>query len=316
MTDPAPILDLIEAFRRSKTMFAATALGIFDGDRPKGAATDRLLDACVALGLLEKRGQEYVNTPVADDYLRSSSPRTLSGYVRYSNSVLYPLWANLEDAAIDGTHRWKQTFGEEHSALFANFFKTEESKRDFLMGMHGFGMLSSPAVVAAFDLSRFRRLVDLGGATGHLALAARERYPRMTAAVFDLAGVIEIAKEHAGDRVELIPGDFFQDELPPADLYALGRILHDWNEEKIRRLLARIHAALPAGGGLLIAERLLREDRGGPVATHMQSLNMLVCTEGRERTLSEYTTLLREAGFQEVRGHVTGAPLDAILAVK
>ena len=62
MTDPAPILDLIEAFRRSKTMFAATALGIFDGERPKGAATDRLLDACVALGLLEKRGQEYVNS--------------------------------------------------------------------------------------------------------------------------------------------------------------------------------------------------------------------------------------------------------------
>ena len=51
MTDPAPILELIDAFRRSKTMFTAVSLGIFDGDRPAGAAMDRLLDACVGLGL-------------------------------------------------------------------------------------------------------------------------------------------------------------------------------------------------------------------------------------------------------------------------
>ena len=48
----------------------------------------------------------------------------------------------------------------------------------------------------------------------------------------------------------------------------------------------------------------------------MQSLNMLVCTEGRERTVSEYAALLREAGFSEVEGRKTGAPLDAVLAVK
>ena len=85
---------------------------------------------------------------------------------------------------------------------------------------------------------------------------------------------------------------------------------------KILALLARIHAVLPDGGGLLIAEKLLKEDRSGAVATHMQSLNMLICTEGRERTLREYTELLRGAGFREVSGRMTGAPLDAVLAVK
>lgn len=315
MSDAAPIIELIEAFRRSKTMFAAVSLGVFDGDRPPAAALDRLLDACVGLGLLEKRGQEYVNTPVSDEYLRRSSPRTLSGYIRYSNTALYRLWEHLEDVVIHGGHRWQQTFGQE-GAIFSHLFRTEEARRDFLMGMHGFGMLSSPAVVAAFDLSRFRRMADLGGATGHLAIAAVERYPEMTALLFDLPEVIEVAREHAAGRIELLAGDFFQDPLPPADLYALGRILHDWSEEKIRRLLAAIHAALPAGGGLLIAEKLLDEDRRGPVATHLQSLNMLVCTEGRERTLSEYAALLHRAGFKEVRGQITGAPLDAVLAVK
>src|SRR5450755_2711359 len=113
MTDPAPILDLIEAFRRSKTMFTAVRLGIFDGKRPNGAAMDRLLDACVGLGLLEKRGDEYVNSPVADEYLRRSSPHTLSGYIRYSNDALYRLWEHLDDAVIEGTNRWAQVFGSE-----------------------------------------------------------------------------------------------------------------------------------------------------------------------------------------------------------
>ena len=125
-----------------------------------------------------------------------------------------------------------------------------------------------------------------------------------------------VATTAARDRVEAIAGDFFSDDLPPADLYSLGRILHDWPAERIGLLLSKIHGALPAGGALLIAEKLLDEDKSGPTSVHMQSLNMLVCTEGRERTLSEYTALLREAGFVSVEGSHTGAPLDAVLATK
>jgi acetylserotonin N-methyltransferase len=182
--------------------------------------------------------------------------------------------------------------------------------------MHGFGMISSPAVIAAFDLSRFTSFVDLGGATGHLALAARDRYPSMKATLFDLPSVIDVAREFVADRVQLVAGDFFVDPLPTGHLYVVGRILHDWTEEKIIALLAKIYAALPEDGGLLIAEKLLKEDRSGAVTTHLQSLNMLVCTEGRERTLSEYYTLLRNAGFREINGRTTGAPLDAVLALK
>lgn len=326
--DPAVVVDLIEAFRRSKTMFAAVALGVFDrlADGPADAATlaqgcdldamTRLLDACVALSLLTKTGGRYANTPVAMAYLCRRGPATLAGYIQYSNDALFRLWAHLEDAVREGTHRWRQAFGLEGS-LFSHFFRTEEAMRDFLLGMHGFGMLSSPAVVGAFDLSRYRRMVDLGGATGHLAAAARAQYPAMEAAVFDLPQVTGFAREFtAGSQVQLIAGDFFVDPLPPADLYAVGRILHDWSEEKIRRLLARIVESLPAGGALLVAEKLLEEDRAGPVSAHLQSLNMLVCTEGKERTASEYASLLRAAGFAEVEARRTGGYLDAVLARK
>jgi acetylserotonin N-methyltransferase len=304
MTTPNTILDLIEAFRRSKTMFAAVELGVFDGKRPADCKElPRLLDACVALGLLSKQDGQYVNTPESDQYLRSDSPDTMTGYIRYSNHVLYPMWSHLEDALREGTHRWKQTFGLD-GPLFSHFFRTEDAMREFLLGMHGFGLLSSPAVVAAFDLTRFHHFVDLGGASGHLALAAAQRYPGMQTTVFDLPAVAKIFPH-------VVAGDFFVDPLPPADLYALGRILHDWSEEKIHRLLQKVLAALPSGGGLLIAEKLLEN-----VPAHMQSLNMLIVTEGRERTAVEYATLLRAAGFASVESRRTGTPLDATLALK
>jgi acetylserotonin N-methyltransferase len=306
MTTPDNILELIDAFRRSKTMFAAVKLGIFEGARPADCkALPRLLDACVALGLLERRDGAYVNTPESDKYLRAGSPDALTGYIHYSNEALYPMWAHLEDAVREGTPRWNQTFGVE-GGIFSGFFRTEESKRDFLKGMHGFGRISSPAVAAAFDIGRFHRLIDLGGASGHLAEAVRERYPEIEARVFDLP---EVARLYPGT----IAGDFFTDPLPEADLYSVGRILHDWSDEKIHQLLARIYAALPEGGGLLIAEKLLEP---GYVAAHMQSLNMLIGTEGRERSAAEYEALLRAAGFSKVESRVTGAYLDAVLAIK
>jgi acetylserotonin N-methyltransferase len=326
MHDASMIIDLIDAFRRSKAMFAATALGVFEHMPATAAelaaalsadsgALERLLDGCVALGLLERNGRSYRNAPLAERYLRRQSPHALTGYILYSESVLYPLWANLADAVREGTNRWKQTHGLD-GPLFSHFFRTPEMKREFLLGMHSYGMLSSPAVVASFDLSRFRRLVDLGGATGHLPGAAKTKYPRLQAAIFDLPEVIETVRDLAPEGVELLPGDFFTDPLPPADLYALGRILHDWTEPKIRTLLAKIAGSLPEGGGLLIMETLLRDDKSGPVNALMQSLNMLVCTEGKERTLAEYEALLQEAGFRFVEGKVTNTPLDAILALK
>jgi len=315
-------------------MFTAVSMGVFDRlhEAPKNAADlaaaldvnagalERLLDGCAALGLLRKQHGAYANEALADHFLCSASPDSLCGYILYSNEALYPMWSHLADAVREATPRWNQTFGLE-GPIFSGFYRSDDAMRDFLRGMHGFGRLTSPRVAAAFDLSRFRRLVDLGGATGHLAIAACERYPDLRAVVFDLPRVAALARETiercaVSDRIEVIEGDFFTDALPDADLYALGRILHDWGDDKIHPLLRAIVRKLPAGGGLLVAEKLLAEDGIGPVSANMQSLNMLVIAEGRERSLSEYARLLRGAGFADVAGRQTGAPLDAIFAVK
>jgi acetylserotonin N-methyltransferase len=328
------IIELMDAFRTSKAMFTAVSLGVFDRlERSPAVLADlaselkvqsdpleRLLDACVGLGLLRKKGASYENEPIASAYLCRDKESTLTGYMLYSNDVLYPMWAHLEDAVREGTPRWSQTFAVEGS-IFDHFFRTEDAKQTFLKGMHGLGVLSSPRVIAAFDLSGFRKLVDLGGGTGHLAISACERYEGIEAIVFDLPQVIESAraqvkKSRVANRIQFQGGDFFRDDLPQADLFAMSRILHDWPAEKIAKLLAKIHGRLPQGGGLLLAEKLLNDDKSGPISAQMQSLNMLVCTEGKERALGEYRTLLEDAGFEKVQGHITGGPLDAVLAIK
>src|SRR5580693_4631852 len=149
--DPSPIIDLIDAFRRSKTMFTAVRMGVFDrlGAGPETLATlagdlrantdalERLLDGCVGLRLLEKTdGGRYANTDVANVYLRRSSPLALTGYILYSDEVLFRMWVNLEDAVREGKNRWGQTFGTD-GPIFDHFFRDPESLRTFLLGMHG-----------------------------------------------------------------------------------------------------------------------------------------------------------------------------------
>src|ERR1700678_3652124 len=103
--DPTIILDLLEAFRRSKTMFAAVSLGVFDtlesGPRSAAAlaetlklnagALERLLDACVCLQVLKKQGSLYANTPTASAYLCKESPSRMTGYLNYSNEILWKM---------------------------------------------------------------------------------------------------------------------------------------------------------------------------------------------------------------------------------
>jgi acetylserotonin N-methyltransferase len=128
--DPGIVLDLIQAFRSSKAMFAAVSLGVFDaltsGPKPlrvladelkaNSDALERLLDACVGLQLLDQDHQGYHNTPVSSTYLSRTSAHRLTGYIHYSNDVMWKLWGNLEDAVREGTHRWQSLAGTVRSS--------------------------------------------------------------------------------------------------------------------------------------------------------------------------------------------------------
>lgn len=70
------------------------------------------------------------------------------------------------------------------------------------------------------------------------------------------------------------------------------------------------------GCGILLAEMLLDDEKKNRSAALLQSLNMLVQTEGKERSGSEYRGLLEQHGFSKVETKLTGNLLDAVLCIK
>ena len=104
------------------------------------------------------------------------------------------------------------------------------------------------------------------------------------------------------DRLQFFPGDFFTDPLPAADVFAMGRVLHDWDLATKRQLIAKVFDALPPGGAFLVHEALIDDDRRQHAYGLLMSLNMLIDTHGGfDFTGSECTTWMREAGFTETR---------------
>ncbi|KFP78759.1 N-acetylserotonin O-methyltransferase-like, partial [Apaloderma vittatum] len=311
-------------------LFVASKLKVFDHMKDKGplkavdisnevgasvCGTERLLDACAALGLLEKTPQGYSNTDSANTYLTSDGAYSLHGYIIHSNDHLWPLFTNLESAVKEGSRQNHRAFGKKAEDLFKVYYHSQEAKQRFMAAMHSIAHLTARDVATAFDLSQFKSACDLGGCTGALAHELTQIYPNLKVTVFDLPEVIsnisnfQPSGQHAA-QVTFVSGDFFKDNLPEADLYILSRVLHDWPDEKIHVLLSKISAVCKPGGALLVAEIVLDEQKMCPPRAVLQSLSM---TAGKQRSGSEYKELLEKYGFTNVQVKITGNLLDAVL---
>ncbi|XP_074514745.1 putative bifunctional dTTP/UTP pyrophosphatase/methyltransferase protein isoform X2 [Sebastes fasciatus] len=332
------IIDLMDGFKASKALFTASKMRVFDllQSRPgldaaqvaqeikasvKG--TECLLEACVSLGLLKSKERTcqkpvYENTDLATRFLPSDAPFSLRGYIQHCNDTVWPLFSHLESAVREGANQREKAFGKKSKDVFQDtYYKSQEVKLRFMNAMHSIAKVTGKAVATAFDLSAFKTACDLGGCTGAMAYEFTKAHPGLSVTVFDLAAVVEMSEHfhplHTDNRVSFAAGDFFKDELPKADLYVLARILHDWPDEKVHILLSRIADACTPGCAVLIAETML--DGQTPYSA-LQSLNMLVQTEGTERTESRYADLLSKHGFGDMRVVHTMNFLDAFIAIK
>ncbi|XP_040056688.2 acetylserotonin O-methyltransferase [Gasterosteus aculeatus] len=339
-TFPKKILEYMEGFLVSKTVFSACELGVFDvllaADHPLSAedvsravgasldGTERLLAACAGLQLLNTHRQDgqvlYSNSEQARVYLTRSSPVSLYHSIQYSSRTIYLCWHYLTDAVREGRNQYEKAFGVSSNDLFQALYRSDEEMVKFMHLMNSIWNICGKDVVTAFDLSPFNVICDLGGCSGALAKQCTSAYPECTVTIFDLPKVVQTSREHfvtdADGRINFYEGDFFKDPLPEADLYILARILHDWTDERCTELLSRVNRACKPGGGVLLVEALLHEDGSGPLTVQLYSLNMLVQTEGRERTAAQYAALLAAAGFTAVRHRLTGKIYDAVLGRK
>ncbi|XP_055124365.1 acetylserotonin O-methyltransferase isoform X2 [Symphalangus syndactylus] len=332
--------DYANGFMVSQVLFTACELGVFDllakaagpldvvavaaGVGASSHGTDLLLDICVSLKLLkvETRGRKafYQNTELSSAYLTTVSPTSQCSMLKYMGRTSYRCWGHLADAVREGKNQYLETFGVPAEELFTAIYRSEGERLQFMQALQEVWSVNGRSVLTAFDLSVFPLMCDLGGGSGALAKECVSLYPRCKVTIFDIPEVVQTAKQHFSfqdeEQIDFQEGDFFKDPLPEADLYILARILHDWADGKCSHLLESIYHTCKPGGGILVIESLLDEDRRGPLLTQLYSLNMLVQTEGQERTPTHYHTLLSSAGFRDFQFKKTGAIYDAILARK
>ncbi|XP_069748116.1 acetylserotonin O-methyltransferase-like [Narcine bancroftii] len=337
---PQKLLNYMDGFLVSKTMFSACELGVFDllqedtvplssdaiADRLCTSADgmERLLSACVGLQLLEvneRQGEAlYSNTDLSRIYLTKASPRTLHYSIAYYSQTIYNCFSYLTDAIREGKNQYERAFGVSSHQLFEALYRSEQEMLNFMQLMNSTWNMCGKDVVTAFDLSSFTDIFDLGGCTGAIAKECIAAYPQSRVTIYDLPKVLEMARKHfvSQDEKQILfhEGDFFKDPIPEADLYILARILHDWPQDKCVELLTKVNKVCKPGGGVLLIEALLNEDRKGPITAQLYSLNMLVQTEGKEHTASEYAKLLETVGFKDLQVRRTGKIYNAILARK
>src|SRR5579863_1870119 len=195
--------------------------------------------------------------------------------------------------------------------------------RIFDEAMEGLSTLGSAAVLAAYDFSQFRTLVDVGGGNGALLATLLRQHGALRGKLADLPHVVSRAAEvlnRAGvaNRCEIIGCDFFETVPSGGDAYVLKSILHDWDDTHAMKILRNCHRAMTPSSTLLLLERVLPEQPAVEAALrYLIDLTMLVMTPGgRERTPAEFRKLLEGADFGFLGITPTGGPYDIVTARK
>lgn len=325
MTNPplthARILQIGLGFWPAKTLLSAVELGLFTqlaAAGPQelgplraalglhGRSAQDFLDALVALGLLERdQAGRYSNGAEAAQFLDRAKPTYVGGLLEMANARLYGFWGHLTEALRTGEPQNEIRSAQPGDDLFAALYADPARLENFLRAMTGVSRPTAQAVAAQFDWSGAASFCDIGCAQGGLVAEIALAQPRLQAMGFDLPAVGPIFQAYMAERgvtARFLPGSFFTDPLPAADVLLMGHILHDWSLAEKRRLLEKAYVALPPGGRLLVYDMMIDDARRENVMGFMMSLNMLIeTTEGFDYTAADCRGWMAEAGFRDLQ---------------
>ena len=313
-----PLELLTQGFQQFRVLATAVDLRLFSLLPARGAAvpdvasmlgfeerpTRILLTALISMGLLEKRGPRYRTTPLSRTYLVEGRPAYYGDFVQMMDRRLYDAYRHLDRSLR--TNR-PVTADPAIGDLFRTMAQDPAMVRLFTSGMHATGTYWADALAKSYDFSRHRVLLDVGGGSGIYAITIAKHHRRLRATVFDLPGVLEMAREkirEAGleSRITTVAGDFFKDEWPTgADVILFSSILHGWSPDTSKKLLLKAAEILPTGGVVVVRELFMSDNGVGPLYAAMSSVTMLLETEGENYSWSTYESWLRAAGFDRFR---------------
>lgn len=256
---------------------------------------DRLLRALTSIEMFYRTPEgRYCNSPQTE-ILRTDHPQSLS-----SEGMFLPepfMWlplGELFESVRTGKPAFEQVFGQRFFDYLADH---PEEAANFNRVMTQEIMWTTPALLRAYDFSRFKVLVDVGGGQGIFLSTLLLAAPGLQGVLFDQPQVISqskvLLKSDVAARLKFVGGSFFDRVPEGGDAYLLRRIIHDWEDEDASKILGNVRRAMGTGGTLLLVERLV-DSAVNPAG--LMDLMMLVLG-GRERTEAGFHALLQSAGF-------------------
>ncbi|MDN5919612.1 MAG: acetylserotonin O-methyltransferase [Pseudonocardia sp.] len=301
---PAQVLQTVARLDVAEHLAAgpltATELAVRTGTDPD--AQYRLLRAASVLGLVELTVDGTVSLTPDGALLRRGEPGSLGRLAMlFCGEKTWRSWGELAQSVRTGEPAWERVTG---TSTFAAFDDDPELSATFTEAMAEGTRGAVPGVVASADLTGVATLADIGGGNGTLLAGILAAHPDLRGILFDSPSGLGDADEvltaaGVADRCETAGGDFFT-EVPTADAYVVKSVLHDWDDERCRRILAAVRAAIGDDGALFVVEPVLPREPGELAdrqITLMSDLNMLVCTGGKERTSDEFAALFTASGF-------------------
>ncbi len=264
-------------------------LAVASGTQPE--LLDRLLRAATVLGLVERTSAGLVTTTEAGACLRAG-PGSLRDFVLMLSAPGQQRPLGLLTEAVRGQPAAELALGQ---SIWDYYRDHPGEGAEFAGGMSGVSATLAGQVAQNVDVRESRRIVDVGGGHGVLLRALLATAPQAQGVVLEQPEVVSIAP--AAERIEFVAGDFMTSVPAGADLYILSHVLHDWDDDAARRILAACHRAAPAQARLLIVEAVLA-DEPGPLMPEVLNLHMLVISGGGERRRDQFRQLLDSAGWQ------------------
>jgi precorrin-6B methylase 2 len=248
------------------------------------------------MGLLEKKVEKYLCPVEVASILSKESPTSIMPMVMLSIGG-WKRWSDLTDIVRNG----KDSTGAE--ALDIN----ESEQEAFIGAMHVIAHKMAPGIVAAIKPGKARKLLDIGGGSGSYTQAFLEASPDLSATIFDLPSAINIAQRRLAptgllDRIKLVAGDFYKDELPTGhDLALLSAIIHQNSPKQNIEMYKKVFRALLPGGRLVIRDHVMSPDHTQPASGAFFAVNMLVVTAGGSTySFEEIKSGLKSAGFIKI----------------
>lgn len=316
MAEADEVLWMVRGGWVSLCLRAMCELGVVDAlDQPQDLATlatrcsatpaalGRLLRVLVDIGLVSTDQGRYAVTTMGET-LRVGHPSGLR-HLALMQTELPNLtaWGHLADAVRRGSAVYEDLNGQTQWEWFAAH-PAEETVFNAAMARRGATQVG--AVVAGYDFSGVRLVIDVGGGQGAMLAALLADQPMLHGIVADRPAVAasataSLAAAGLGARARGEASDFFVSVPTGGEVYLLSNVLHDWDDAQVVMILRSVHAAMGPAAELLIVENVLDAPGRTPSEqrdVHLVDLNMLVLFGARERSQSQYDDLLVAAGFE------------------